>query len=508
MFNYSMSPSGKIFHESDKFIKAICGPFGSGKSCACAVDVLTYACAQAPAPDGNRYSRVGVIRATYPELLSTTRKSLEEVIPPGCGKINGSGAPVVGNIVIPLMDGTTVQLELNLLPLANPDDCLKIRSHNWTFAWINEATGICPEVFDAVLSRVGRYPSENVGGVSWGGVIMDFNMPDRASWLYSYLFNPPVNWLLVKQPPAAFTREDEHGHRYFECNPDAENLTNLGSREEGDPTEFASAEEEQAYLRAKGMRYYRNQIEALVRNGREDKVRNLYCMEDVPLVEGKPVYSGFSYTRHVASDDVSPNPFQEILIGMDQSGIHPAAVILQNQRGKWIVLDELYGEGEGLENFLYGMLVPLLREKYSSNTIIAAIDPSNTRDSWTATPPRQRLEDLGITAVTEISNNPKLRIQTVEHMLNLEVGGLLVSPKCDLLIRGFQSEYKYRKLRASGTIGAAYTPTPEKNDSSHVHDALQYAALLINLGVKQATTDMDNVARVLSDRRRMLRRIV
>lgn len=337
---------------------------------------------------------------------------------------------------------------------------------------------------------------------------MDFNMPDRASWLYPYLSNPPSNWLLAKQPPAAFTREDERGNRYYECNPDAENLVNLGSREEGDPTEFASAEDEQKYLRAKGMRYYRNQIEALVRNGREDKVRNLYCMEDVPLVEGKPVYSGFSFARHVAASDISPVQLREVLVGMDQSGIHPAAVVLQYQQGKWAILDELYGEGEGLENFLYGMLVPLLRERYSTNPIIAAIDPSNTRDSWTATSPRERLEELGITAVTEISNNPKLRIQNVEHMLNLEVGGLLVSPRCELLIRGFQSEYRYRRLRASGTIGAAYTPSPEKNDSSHVHDALQYAALLINQGVKQATDDMDSVARALADKRRALRHIV
>ncbi len=71
-FQYAMSPTGREFHESDKFVKMALGPFGSGKSCFCSVDVLTNACAQFVAPDNTRYCRVGVVRATYPELTSMT----------------------------------------------------------------------------------------------------------------------------------------------------------------------------------------------------------------------------------------------------------------------------------------------------------------------------------------------------------------------------------------------------------------------------------------------------
>lgn len=500
MFPYVASPTGLQFHDCDKYVKMICGPYGSGKSCCCAMDVLYNACAQTPAPDGVRYSRVGVIRSTYPELISMTRKSLMEVLPPDCGSITSAGAPLRGQYLIPLPDGTTVNLELHLLALATADDCPKVLSANWSFCWINEATGVAPEVFSAITTRIGRYPSAAQGGVRWGGVLMDFNQPARGSWLDSYCKEPEANWAVFFQPPAAFMQE-VNGRREYIVNDAAENLWNLGAREEGDPDDFPAIE--------RGKRYYRNQIQALVKQGRDDVVMNQYCMLDVPIIEGKPVYSTFSTERHVAPDPIEPRQFTDVIVGMDQSGIHPAACVLQNIDGKWCVLDELYADGEGLETFLHAMLVPLLRTRYSTCRVIAAIDPSNQRDSWQAVTPRQRLEEIGIETVTEYSNAPKSRIQTVERMLNLDYGGLLLSPSCEILIRGFVHEYRYRRMRASGTLGSAvYTPTPEKNDVSHVHDALQYAALLIAQGDPARDDAVQAVVERVARQRSALRRII
>lgn len=500
MFRYVMSPTGRQFHESDKYIKMLCGPYGSGKSCCCAVDVLSYACAQAPAPDGVRYSRVGIIRSTYPELTAMTRKSLLEVLPKECGSITGGTVSPRGLYRIPLADGTLVNLELQMFALKTADDCSKILSANWTFAWINEATGCASEVLSAVMTRIGRYPSQDMGGVSWGGVIMDFNQPDPGSWLDEYMQHPEDNWLVLNQPPAVFKRFDENGQPYYEVNDAAENLRNLGAKEEGDPEDFPAEE--------RGKRYYRNQIATLLKSGRTDIVDNQYCMLRTPIVDGKPVFTNFSRSRHVSPDNIPPLKFHTVLLGLDQSGIHPAGVLLQNQYGKWCVLDELYAENEGFENFLYGMLLPLLREKYATNEVVAAIDPSNQRDSWQAVTPKERLEEIGIKAVTEISNSPKLRIQTVEHMLNLDTGGLRISPECEMLINGFSHEYRYRRLRAAGSIGAVYTPQPEKNDVSHVHDALQYAALLINQGGKVDDKRIDGLSQHLQERRRALSRVM
>ena len=500
MFNYIMSETGRKFHECDKFVKMLCGPFGSGKSCCCAVDLLTYACAQAAAPDGKRYSRWGVLRATYPELTGTTLKSLREVLPPECGSIRGVVAPLRGVYTIPLPDGTTVQLELDLIAIKDVDRIESLKSYNWTGAWINEATGVSPEVFTMVSTRTGRYPSQDLGGASWGGIIMDFNQPAPGSWLDVAVKNPEANWGVFLQPPAAFMREDEHGKIFYDVNPDAENLRNLGAPQEGDPDGMTPEE--------RGMRYYRDQINAHLKQGRDDVVQNMYCMLDVPVVDGKVVYSNFSKSRHVAQNKLNPIVFHDILIGLDQSGIHPAAVVLQYQNGRWCVLDELYADGEGFENFLHGMLVPLLRERYPTNPVTAAIDPSDKRDDVYALTTKRRLADVGIVSVSELTNKPKLRIQTVEHMLNLEVGGLLVCPSCELLIRGFVNEYRYRRLRASGTLGAAYTPQPEKNDASHIHDALQYAALFINGNKDAVSHDLREVALKMSDKRKVLSRVV
>lgn len=510
MFQYRETESTTQFHASDKHVKALVGPFGSGKSCAASVEVLSRACQQPPAPDGTRYVRVGVVRATYPKLTATTRRSLIEVLPSECGTITRSGAPLNGFYLIPLADGTTVHLELELIALNSMDASEELRSFSWTFAWLNEATELVPEVYAAVGQRIGRFPSQDAGGVSWDGIIMDFNQPARGTWLDAFMRDTPENMLIVRQPPAALRCFDENGAVRYDINPEAENLRNLGAREEGDPDpETLSPDELDAYLVRKGMRYYRNQIDTELCLGREDKVRNLYCMEDIPIVDGKPVYARFSAERHVAPGPIEPIKFHNIVVGMDQSGIHPAAIVMQNQNNKWCVLDELYAEDEGLEVFLYGVFLPLLRSKYQGNPVSVAIDPSNQRDSWTATTPKRRLEDdLGIPVVDEISNSPKIRIQAVEHMLNLDAGGLLIDPRCELLLQGFGGAYKYRRLRTGGTAGAAYTPTPEKDETSHVHDALQYAALAVSRRASEDDTSYSHIAYALQQKRRALSNIV
>lgn len=507
MLNYTPSVCGLQFHQSDAVVKIIIGPYGSGKSCCAAVDILTYACAQAPDAQGIRHSRVLVVRSTYNELIMTTRKSLMEVLPDECGTITGGGLSPRGFYDIPLPDNTRVQLELNLLAVQFPDDCNKLRSINATFAWINEGSTVIPEVLPTIQQRIGRFPSMALGGVSWGGVIIDSNMPAHGSWLWDLMNDPPENYLVIKQPPAAFERIDANGNKFYEINSDAENLENLGSVEPGDPTEFISEEEYNLYLQEKGKRYYSNQINTLLRMGRFDVIQNQYCMIDVPIIEGKPVFPEFNLERHVSKQVLEPINFQPILIGSDTSGIHPAAVIIQLQHGRWCILDELYAEGEGLETFLYGMLIPLLREKYRTNRAIAILDPSNPRDAYTAQTPKARFEEAGILSTVEISNSPKVRIGAVSHLLNKYAGGLLVNSTCSMVIRGFQSEYKYRRLKASGTLGAAYTPEPEKNEYSHLLDSVEYACLYI-LTNETDDTRVKELAGKLTDKRQILKHLI
>ena len=62
-------------------------------------------------------------------------------------------------------------------------------------------------------------------------------------------------------------------------------------------------------------------------------------------------------------------------------------------------------------------------------------------------------------------------LQPLMRMINGQPGFLL-DKKCRILRKGFNGQYKYRKLQVSGD--ARFTTEPDKNEFSHPHDALQY----------------------------------
>jgi len=505
--NYVETDTGRAYHESDAFVKIVVGPYGSGKTCMVAHDLLFYACAQPPAPDGVRYTRFGVIRATFPELIRTTRESLLEVFPRGYGTITRSTNNVWGLYRFPLKDGTTVQTELILQSLDQAGDTDKIRSANWTACFINEASTVDPSIFTEVMGRVTRYPTGEYGECGWGGVLIDSNQPEPGSWLDRVIKDPDPSYLVLIQPPAAFKVIDPVTNKAgYEVNPKAENLAHLGNPDPGEPRKSEMTPEQLVEV---GMRYYRRQIDSNLKLGRTDKVDNLFCMLDVPIIEGQVVFPAFNRERHVLRHDPKPQSRTPVVMGFDSSGLHPAAVFLQEVDGQWVVLDELYLENEGLEPFLQQYVKPLLRGRYSDCDVHCSYDPANARDSYQGVAPSDRLREMGIRAHSPRTNEPKTRIFAVDKMLNLDFGGLRVAPRCELVTRAFQVDYRYRRIRASGTIGTVYTEKPEKNAASHLMDALQYACLFICRGERgELDGTEDRVVENLRRRRQVLGRAV
>jgi hypothetical protein len=71
-----------------------------------------------------------------------------------------------------------------------------------------------------------------------------------------------------------------------------------------------------------------------------------------------------------------------------------------------------------------------------------------------------------------------MRLEVVRSALNRLIDGnpgLLVSPACPTLRKGFAGGYQYRLIKSSN--GAQTHETPNKNTFSHPHDALQYLLL-------------------------------
>ena len=77
------------------------------------------------------------------------------------------------------------------------------------------------------------------------------------------------------------------------------------------------------------------------------------------------------------------------------------------------------------------------------------------------------------------SNDFTIRREVVVAALNRMVDGrpgLVLSPSCAMLRKGFVSGYHYRRV-SSPITGIRYHDKPAKNVFSHPHDALQYLLL-------------------------------
>ena len=80
--DFSTSPKVYEVLQSNKFVRGLMGPVGSGKSYACAAEVMMRAVRQKPSPqDGIRYTRFVIVRNSYPELKTTTIKTWQELFP-------------------------------------------------------------------------------------------------------------------------------------------------------------------------------------------------------------------------------------------------------------------------------------------------------------------------------------------------------------------------------------------------------------------------------------------
>jgi hypothetical protein len=354
----------------------------------------------------------------------------------------------------------------------------KVRSLDLTGAWINEADGVPIELHDALSGRVGRYPPTTMGGPTWGGMLLDLNMPHIGHPIMAMMNDLKPNWALFKQPPACFKKVSETGVISYELNPDAENLRHLGQRASDDRSI------------APGLQYYQNQIDEILVRKEFTKIDRLFCLMDVSRRDGRLVYPMFNADIHVTPGEVEPMPYAPTVGGMDTSGIHPALVVFQLLQGRWTLTDELYGREMGLDDFLETAMLPLLLDRYKDCDIIVSCDPANARDALSAKPPTAHLNERGIRTKTfdQRYNTPKARINGVEQLLNKQLGGMVFGRQCREAINAFSGGYHYPRLRVRGTIDQVYSISPDKNDSSHIANAVEYAALYINMRDRQAAS--------------------
>src|SRR3990167_1213795 len=81
-YSYHSVPTIKKFSQSKARIRGLLGPFGSGKSSGCVIELIRMAEAQVPGRGGIKRTRFAVVRNTYPQLNDTTIKTVSQWLPP------------------------------------------------------------------------------------------------------------------------------------------------------------------------------------------------------------------------------------------------------------------------------------------------------------------------------------------------------------------------------------------------------------------------------------------
>lgn len=448
----------KAFLKDTSFFSGIRGPIGAGKSVACCIKLLKFACQQEPDENGIRRTRWAVVRNTYPQLRTTTIKTWLEWIPEHIfGRFRWS-VPFTHHLKF-----GDVDCEVIFLALDRKEDVRKLLSLELTGAFINEAREVPKTIVDALTSRVGRYPAIKDGGPTWWGVFADTNAPDEDHWwpimsgeapLPDHIsaedaitLRKPDNWAFFTQPGGMIDVRNEQGELIgYENNPDAENKDFLLES------------------------YYRDLIAGKAKNWIDVYVLNkLGSIQD-----GKPVYQEFRRDVHVAKEPIEPIPDLPVYVGID-FGLTPAAVFAQKLRGRWLLLDEIVATDMGVVRFA-DLLIEKITTRFPDMHLYITGDPAGDQRAQTdEITPFQILEGRGIKARPAQTNDISLRIEAVRGTLSRLIDGLpgllIDGTRCKMIVRGFEAGYSYRRVMSAQE---RYEDKPDKNAYSHPHDALQY----------------------------------
>lgn len=436
----------------DDFVRGLMGPFGSGKSTVCIMEILRRAKNQQIGLDGKRRSRWAVIRNTYPELRTTTIKSWHQWVPATIGRWVDTGPPTHH-----IQEGE-LDLEVIFVSLDRPQDVAKLLGMELSGAWIDEAREVPKAVLDGLTGRVGRYPSSAMGGCSWQGIIMSTNPPDNDHWWYKQAEEiKPTGWSFFRQPSGLADT--------------AENLDWLNQT----PETIVLPEGHPDRIK-QGRGYYERQIA-----GKDQDWVKVYVHGEYGFVrDGKPVYPEYKDSLHCAEFDLVAG--WPIYVGID-FGLTPAAVFGQKSpMGQWRWHRELVTENMGAVRF-GELLRNAMHEHYAGFNFAGIIgDPAGEGRAQTdERTPFQILNAAGVQARPAPTNDFTKRRESVAVCLSRLIDGqpgLVIHPRCNNLRKGMAGGYNYKRVQVSGE--EKFRDVPDKGIYSHVCEAGQY--MLVGAG--------------------------
>lgn len=424
-------PTHNLIHQDPHDIIAIVGPWGSGKSTIAAIEIAYQ----------QKYQQCDalVVRDTYPALKDSCCAKWEETFR-GLGQMNW-GPP-------PTWHWTNEMAGLKVLfrSAESPEDIQKFGSVETGVAWLEEVTpgllpggvmtgGMAPEVLAGVLGRLRKW------GIPKGQVKLFLTAlppPSRKHWFHTLFYDKqPLSKGLTDAEAAIFTQQSTL-YRI----PYTENLPNLPPN------------------------YYALQAAFLT----DEDQRQRFLFGEVGSAYLKSAIYGEQFHDNHINANIAPHD-GPMLLGID-GGLDASAVWIQPQpSGRLFVLNELCSHGIGLEDFALAVFAEgnrLFGERYYTSYA----DPSIfSRGEGQALSGDYYLRQSGLAtrpSVKEIAP----RITGVRTWLNRhsKYGPIVqIHPRCENLIEGFRGGYHWKTVANVPLVG-----TPDKNEFSHVHDALQY----------------------------------
>lgn len=433
----------------------IMGPVGSGKTTACIFKRLAHAMRQPTCRDGVKRCKGVVLRSDYRTLEKTLLESWRQWFPkgfPASEQQGGNDRPVTHTLNLAYA-GHRLEIITEFRGIGDQRAEDVLRGYEGSFGWVNEADLVHEEVVRLLIQRVaaGRYPSAALlpdGVKPVGQVIGDMNAPDMDNWTYdAFVERPRPGWKLWRQPSG--------------LSPQAENRQRLSDG------------------------YY----EAMAAGNPDWWVRRYVHAEFGYSRDGTPVYPEFSEARHVAPSDLKVDPGLPLVIGLD-AGMVPAAVMGQpTPAGQMRIVDELVpGHGFGPRRFGQMLAEWLAAYAPTVRDVSLYADPASDQGadreggdmSWMDMV--SQAVELPIRIAGDGSNEIALRLEGVRDLLTGSVDGhtprLWVSPRARKLVKGFASDYRYRRQK-EGAREFQAKPMPDKENRPYpdVHDALQYLVL-------------------------------
>lgn len=433
--DYNAPPTISRFMLDNSEVRLLIGPFGSGKTTGCLMELARRMMSEHPDARGVRRTRFSVIRNTAQQLRQTVLPEIQKWLQPAMNfKVTDStiefryNHPTLGRI----------ESDWLLIPLDRPEDTQRLLSLNITGAWISEFREVPLKIMEPLLGRVGRYRPLGLNVNAWYGIIAESNPPDEDSeWYTKMEIERPSNYSVYKQPGG--------------MEPNAENKENL----------------------RKG--YY----ESLMDGANPDWVDVHVHAKYGKSLSGEAVFrASFNSAIHITYEELNPLPGKPLMLGQD-FGRTPATLVGQmDSKGRLNILRECTAIGSGIEQFCTMFLRPLMFEHYSGSSHFMIGDPSGRDKAQTTEESAfDILKRLGFKIYPAPTNLLEPRLRAVEQLFLRRDGILISGAHCPQLVKALKFEYRFKRKKNNQELDES----PEKTHPwSDLADCLQYMALGTN----------------------------